>query len=54
MAEVAIETERLLLRDWDASDEADFYAIMNTPAVMRHLGWWYSAVVHRLRRSVRS
>jgi len=38
MAEVAIETERLLLRDWDASDEADFYAIMNTPAVMRHLG----------------
>ena len=38
MAEVAIETERLRLRDWDASDEDAFYAIMNTPAVMRHLG----------------
>ncbi|MCL6684350.1 GNAT family N-acetyltransferase [Sphingomonas alba] len=38
MAEVAIETERLRLRDWRDSDEADFYAIMNTPAVMRHLG----------------
>src|SRR6478735_5680431 len=38
MAEVAVETERLRLRDWRNSDEADFYAIMNTPAVMRHLG----------------
>ena len=38
MAEVAVETERLRLRDWRDSDEADFYAIMNTPGVMRHLG----------------
>lgn len=38
MAEIVAETERLRLRDWDDSDEADFYAIMNTPAVMRHLG----------------
>ena len=38
MAEVAAETERLILRDWDVSDEARFYAAMNTPAVMRHLG----------------
>ncbi len=38
MAKVAVETERLRLRDWQNSDEADFYAIMNTPAVMRHLG----------------
>ena len=38
MAEVAAETERLRLRDWRDSDEADFYTIMNTSAVMRHLG----------------
>ena len=38
MAKVAVETERLRLRDWQDSDEADFYTIMNTPAVMRHLG----------------
>ena len=38
MAEVAAETERLILRDWDAEDEQRFYEVMNTPAVMRHLG----------------
>ena len=38
MAEVAAETERLRLRDWDAGDEPAFYDIMNTAAVMRHLG----------------
>jgi RimJ/RimL family protein N-acetyltransferase len=49
VAEVAAETERLRLRDWDDADEQRFYAIMNTPAVMRHLGGvqspeeWHSA-----------
>ena len=38
MAETAVETDRLRLRDWEEADEAAFYAIMNTPAVMRHLG----------------
>jgi RimJ/RimL family protein N-acetyltransferase len=38
MPEVAVETARLRLRDWNDGDEAAFYAIMNTPAVMRHLG----------------
>lgn len=38
MAEIAAETERLRLRDWTAGDVDDFYAAMNTPAVMRHLG----------------
>lgn len=38
VAEVAIETERLRLRTWDAEDEQRFYEIMNTPAVMQHLG----------------
>ncbi len=38
MAEVVAETARLRLRDWDDGDEAAFYAIMNTPAVMEHLG----------------
>ena len=38
MAEVAAETRRLRLRDWGAADEQAFYEIMNTPAVMRHLG----------------
>ena len=37
MAEVAT-TERLVLREWHSDDEAHFYAIMNTPAVMRWLG----------------
>jgi RimJ/RimL family protein N-acetyltransferase len=38
MAEVAAETARLRLRDWEGADEARFYAIMNRPEVMRHLG----------------
>jgi RimJ/RimL family protein N-acetyltransferase len=38
MAEVAAETARLRMRDWRDSDEADFYAIMNRPEVMQHLG----------------
>ena len=38
MAELAAETRRLRLRDWRDEDEAAFYEIMNTPAVMRHLG----------------
>jgi RimJ/RimL family protein N-acetyltransferase len=38
MAEIVAETERLRLRDWDDEDEVRFYGVMNTPAVMRHLG----------------
>jgi RimJ/RimL family protein N-acetyltransferase len=38
MAEIVAETARLRLRDWNGDDEARFYAIMNTPAVMEHLG----------------
>jgi RimJ/RimL family protein N-acetyltransferase len=38
VAEVAAETERLILRDWEPADEARFYEVMNTPAVMEHLG----------------
>jgi RimJ/RimL family protein N-acetyltransferase len=38
VAEIAAETERLRLRDWEDADEQCFYDIMNTPAVMRHLG----------------
>ncbi len=38
MAEFVAETERLRLRTWDEADEAGFYDIMNTPAVMRWLG----------------
>lgn len=38
MAEVAGQTHRLRLRDWDEADEHSFYAVMNTPAVMQHLG----------------
>lgn len=38
MAEVVAETERLILRDWHDEDEKRFYAVMNTPGVMRHLG----------------
>lgn len=49
VAEVVAETERLRLRDWDDEDEQRFYEVMNTPAVMRHLGGvqtpeqWHSA-----------
>lgn len=38
MTEIVAETERLRLRDWTDDDESLFYAAMNTPAVMRHLG----------------
>ena len=38
MGEVVAETARLRLREWDEADEARFYAVMNTPAVMRWLG----------------
>lgn len=31
-------TERLILRDWREADWDEFYAVMNTPAVMRYLG----------------
>ena len=38
MTNVVAETERLRLREWGEEDSDRFYAIMNTPAVMRHLG----------------
>ncbi len=38
MTKIVAETDRLRLRDWNDEDEHCFYEIMNTPAVMRHLG----------------
>lgn len=38
MTEVAATTERLILRAWGEGDSERFYAVMNTPPVMRHLG----------------
>jgi RimJ/RimL family protein N-acetyltransferase len=38
MTEVVARTERLILRTWDNGDSDRFYEVMNTPAVMRHLG----------------
>ena len=38
MVEVAAESARLILRDWEEADGDRFLAVMNTPAVMRHLG----------------
>lgn len=38
MTGIAAETERLILREWGKGDGDRFYAAMNTPAVMRHLG----------------
>ena len=38
MTSVVAETDRLVLREWGEGDSDRFYAIMNTPAVMRHLG----------------
>jgi RimJ/RimL family protein N-acetyltransferase len=38
MGEAVAETARLILRDWHDADPARFYAVMNTPVVMRHLG----------------
>lgn len=54
MADVAAETQRLRLRDWRDEDETAFYEVMNTPAVMRHLGGLqnsgqWSAAFQRIR-----
>lgn len=38
MADIATWTDRLILRDWRDEDWDAFYDVMNTPAVMRHLG----------------
>lgn len=38
MTRLIAETERLRLREWGEGDPERFYAIMNTPGVMRHLG----------------
>lgn len=39
MADVRIETERLILRDWRGdADWAEFFLVTNTPAVMEWLG----------------
>ena len=35
---IIAETDRLRLREWGEDDADRFYAVMNTPAVMRHLG----------------
>lgn len=53
MAETIVETERLRLRTWEARDTEAFYAVMNTPEVMRYLGGLqnpaeWAAVVDRL------
>jgi RimJ/RimL family protein N-acetyltransferase len=38
MIRIAVETERLILREWGEEDEWAFYDVMNTPTVMRWLG----------------
>src|ERR1041384_4174311 len=38
VTEIAGETDRLRLRQWGEGDGERFYEVMNTPAVMRHLG----------------
>lgn len=38
MSLAVAETQRLRLREWGERDGERFYAIMNTPPVMRHLG----------------
>jgi RimJ/RimL family protein N-acetyltransferase len=38
MTKIATKTGRLVLREWGEGDGDRFYAIMNSPAVMRHLG----------------
>jgi len=38
MAKTVAETARLRLREWDEADESSFYAVMNRPEVMQHLG----------------
>lgn len=38
MADLRLETDRLILRNWKPDDLARFAAVTNTPAVMRWLG----------------
>jgi RimJ/RimL family protein N-acetyltransferase len=38
MADIAAETDRLILRTWRAVDWPEFFRLTNTPAVMRWLG----------------
>lgn len=38
MTAVVAQTARLRLREWGEQDGERFYAVMNTPAVMRYLG----------------
>lgn len=38
MAEVIAETDRLILRRWDAADRSEYARHCNTPAVGRHVG----------------
>ena len=38
MADTIAQTARLRLREWAPEDSPAFYAVMNTPAVMRYLG----------------
>jgi RimJ/RimL family protein N-acetyltransferase len=38
VAKVSATTDRLRLREWDPEDESRFYAVMNRPEVMQHLG----------------
>ena len=47
MAKAVIETARLRLREWGEDDCEAFYAIMNTPSVMRYLGGLQSPVQWR-------
>jgi RimJ/RimL family protein N-acetyltransferase len=49
---MAIETERLILRDWDEADIGPFIRHTNTPAVMRWLGGVQSEA--RLADTIRS
>lgn len=38
MTDVVTQSDRLILREWREEDWDRFYEVMNTPAVMRHLG----------------
>ena len=38
MSRIAVETDRLILREWGEGDSDRFYEAMNTPPVMRQLG----------------
>jgi len=38
VSDTIVETQRLRLREWGEGDGDRFYAVMNTPAVMRWLG----------------